>query len=274
MDMAFVAATNASSSFPPHDPWMAGEDLNYYYLGHLAMAMPAKLLGVGPDEGYNLAFAMLGALSAAAVFTLGGTLWAAARPPVRGGAVAVGVLAVVVCIVLGNLAGVQAWLDASGPPGDYDWFAPSRVIPDTINEFPWFSMLLQDLHAHVLAIPFTLVALALRAPGAARRATRRRGVAGRRRGARRRARDRGRSTPSTRGRIRSPPACSCSRWRRGRAAMPPAGGARTPPSGSASCWPPAWSCCCRSGWPSTRAPAASGWSTSARRSPSSWPTRR
>jgi uncharacterized membrane protein len=37
MDMAFVNAANASSSFPPHDPWMAGEDLNYYYLGHLAM---------------------------------------------------------------------------------------------------------------------------------------------------------------------------------------------------------------------------------------------
>ena len=160
MDMAFVAATNASSSFPPHDPWMAGEDLNYYYLGHLAMAMPVKLLGVGPDEGYNIAFAMLGALSAVAVFTLGGTLWAAARPPVRGGPVAVGIVAVVVCIVLGNLAGIQAWLDASAPPGDYDWFAPSRVIPDTINEFPWFSMLLGDLHAHVLAIPFTLVALA------------------------------------------------------------------------------------------------------------------
>ena len=36
MDMAFVNAANASTSFPPHDPWMAGEDLNYYYLGHLA----------------------------------------------------------------------------------------------------------------------------------------------------------------------------------------------------------------------------------------------
>jgi YYY domain-containing protein len=160
MDMAFVAATNASTSFPPHDPWMAGEDLNYYYLGHLAMAMPVKLLALAPDEGYNLAFAALAALSAAAVFTLAGTLWAAARPRVRGGPVAVGLVAVVVCLVLGNLAGVQAWIDASDPPRDYDWFTPSRVIPDTINEFPWFSFLLQDLHAHVLAIPFTFVALA------------------------------------------------------------------------------------------------------------------
>jgi YYY domain-containing protein len=160
MDMAFVAATNASSSFPPHDPWMAGEDLNYYYLGHLSMAMFVKVMGSAPDQGYNLAFALLGALSAAAVFTLAGTLWAAARPDVRGGPVAVGLVAVVVGLVLGNLAGVSAWIDASDPPADYDWFAPSRVIEGTINEFPAFSLLLQDLHAHVLAIPFTLVALA------------------------------------------------------------------------------------------------------------------
>jgi YYY domain-containing protein len=162
MDMAFVNATNASSSFPPHDPWMAGEDLNYYYLGQLAMAIVIRIAGVAPDEGYNLAVALLLALSAVAVFTLAGTLWAAARPRlagVRGGPVAVGLVAVVVCLVLGNLAGVRAWLDAASPPGGYDWFAPSRVVPDTINEFPWFSFLLQDLHAHVLALPFTVVAL-------------------------------------------------------------------------------------------------------------------
>jgi YYY domain-containing protein len=163
MDMAFINAANASTSFPPHDPWMSGEDLNYYYLGHLAIAMVLRVVGSAPDEGYNLAVALVAALSATAVFTLAGTLWAAARPRlagVRGGPVAAGVVAVVVCIVLGNLAGVRAWLDAVAPPGDYDWFAPSRVVPGTINEFPWFSFLLGDLHAHVLAVPFTMVALA------------------------------------------------------------------------------------------------------------------
>ena len=163
MDMAFVNAANASTSFPPHDPWMAGEQLNYYYLGHLAMAIVIKVVGTAPDEGYNLAVALLAALSATAVFTLAGTLWAAARPRltgVRGGPVLVGVTAVVVCIVLGNLAGAREWLEAADPPGDYDWFAPSRVVEGTINEFPWFSFLLGDLHAHVLALPFTVLALA------------------------------------------------------------------------------------------------------------------
>jgi YYY domain-containing protein len=162
MDMAFVNAINASDAFPPHDPWMAGQDLNYYYLGHLAMALPIRLLGVEPTVGYNLALACIFALTAAAVFTLAGTLWAAARasrPDLRGGPVAAGSAAVVLCVILGNLAGVKAWLDAASPPGSYDWFAPSRVIPNTIDEFPWFSFLLGDLHAHVLALPFVVVAL-------------------------------------------------------------------------------------------------------------------
>jgi YYY domain-containing protein len=165
MDMSFITAINASAHFPPHDPWMSGESLNYYYLGHLAMAWPIKLLGIRPDSGYLLAWALLYALSAAAVFTVGGTVWAAARDTLRehaprGGPVAAGLLAVALTLVLGNLAGVREWVQSAHPPGDYDWFGVSRVIPGTINEFPTFSFVLGDLHAHVLALPFTLLALA------------------------------------------------------------------------------------------------------------------
>jgi YYY domain-containing protein len=162
MDMAFINALNANDRFPPPDPWMSGEALNYYYLGHLAMALPIRLLGVAPAEGYNLALALIYALAATAIFTLAGSVWAAARATrqdLRGGPVAAGLAAVALCLALGNLAGVKAWLDAASPPGDFDWFAPSRVIPNAIDEFPAFSLLLGDLHAHVLALPFVVVAL-------------------------------------------------------------------------------------------------------------------
>jgi YYY domain-containing protein len=160
MDMGFMTAIGASDHFPPHDPWMSGETLNYYYLGHLLLSMPAQALGLEPSVGYNLALAALFGLTAAAVFTFAGTLWAAARERVRGGQVAVGLLAVALLLVVGNLAGAREWLDADNPPLGYDWFAPSRVIKDTINEFPAFSFTLGDVHAHVLALPFTLLALA------------------------------------------------------------------------------------------------------------------
>ena len=104
------------------------------------------------------------------------------------------------------------------PPHDYAWFEPSRVIPDTINEFPSFSFLLGDLHAHVLALPFTR-ARARRSRCRSRSPGPRGDVVwrARRRGARRRARDRravrdqlvvvsGRGGPA--GRRRSRPGCA------------------------------------------------------------------
>lgn len=165
MDMAFITAINASEHFPPHDPWMSGETLNYYYLGHVVLAWPIELLGLKPDTGYLLAWAAVLGLTATAVYTFAGTLWAAARETLgervpRGGPVFAGLVAAALVAILGNLAGVRSWIRAEDPPGDYAWFDPSRVIPDTINEFPSFSFLLGDLHAHVLALPFTVLALA------------------------------------------------------------------------------------------------------------------
>src|SRR4051812_22135953 len=165
MDMGFITALNASSHFPPHDPWMSGETLNYYYFGHLVLAWPLRLLGGPPDTGYLVAWGLLLALTATAAFTFAGTLWAAARRALgdaapRGGPVAAGVTAGVRGPPVRDPAGVRTWVNAADPPHDYAWFEPSRVIPDTINEFPSFSFLLGDLHAHVLALPFTVLALA------------------------------------------------------------------------------------------------------------------
>jgi uncharacterized membrane protein len=49
----------------------------------------------------------------------------------------------------------------------YDWWVPSRGVRTSptdyqnITEFPAFSFLLADLHAHVLALPFTVLAIGL-----------------------------------------------------------------------------------------------------------------
>src|SRR3954452_14792026 len=62
MDMGFITAINTSSHFPPHDPWMSGEPLNYYYLGHMVLAWPLRLLGLRPDLGYLLSWGLVLAL--------------------------------------------------------------------------------------------------------------------------------------------------------------------------------------------------------------------
>ncbi|MCC7163438.1 MAG: glycosyltransferase family 39 protein [Anaerolineae bacterium] len=63
------------------------------------------------------------------------------------------------------LAGVAAWIGGKEIPvpiGNWYWTA-TRIIPDTINEIPFFTFVYADLHAHLMSLPFTLVGLALAA---------------------------------------------------------------------------------------------------------------
>jgi len=46
-------------------------------------------------------------------------------------------------------------------PNDWWFWNASRVIPDTINEFPFFTFTYADLHAHMIALPLTLLGLAV-----------------------------------------------------------------------------------------------------------------
>jgi uncharacterized membrane protein len=43
----------------------------------------------------------------------------------------------------------------------YNYWDPTRVIPATINEFPYFSFLFADLHPHMIGLPFTILFLSL-----------------------------------------------------------------------------------------------------------------
>ena len=43
----------------------------------------------------------------------------------------------------------------------YNYWDPTRVIPETINEFPFFSFLFADLHPHMIGIPFTILFMSL-----------------------------------------------------------------------------------------------------------------
>jgi YYY domain-containing protein len=155
MDMALLTSIQAGDHFPPHDPWLAGEQLDYYYFGQYLMAFATRLAGVEPVAGYNLALALLFALSMTAAYALGASLTVAA-----GGArpVLVGIGAALCVCVAGNLDAAQTFFSGGASLAGYDWFGPSRVIPDAITEFPAFAFVLGDLHAHLLAVPFTLLA--------------------------------------------------------------------------------------------------------------------
>lgn len=88
------------------------------------------------------------------------------------GPVWAGLSAVALVAVLGNLDGAiqvgegLANIVRGLPFGEFDFWRSSRMMPPDppgfeITEFPFFTFLFADLHAHLMAVPFTLLALGL-----------------------------------------------------------------------------------------------------------------
>ena len=148
MDFSILNILVRTRSLPPSDPWFAGAPLGYYTFGHEMVVVLTFLTNLSTRFTFNLAFGLLGGTILQGAFTLarnwGGTL----RAGIAGGALTV---------LLGNLAGVREWL-VHKRHLDWDYFwATSRVIRDTINEYPLWSLTFADLHAHVFAIPIFLL---------------------------------------------------------------------------------------------------------------------
>jgi YYY domain-containing protein len=152
MDFSILNILVRTRTFPASDPWFAGAPLGYYTFGQQMIAFLTLLTGLSTRFTFNLAFGLLGGLMVQGAFTL-----------VRNwtGRLQAGLAAAALTAVLGNLAGLREWLvNHRALNWDYFW-ATSRVIKDTINEYPFWSLIFADLHAHVLAMPiFLLVATA------------------------------------------------------------------------------------------------------------------
>lgn len=149
MDFAFLNAGIRSTTLPLDDPWFAGAPANYYYFGYLSWALPAKLLATPAAVAYNLAVASVPAAVAAATWCIGLALTASSW---------LAFLSVLALVFFGTLAGVpQFWQIGAG----FDVWSPTRVIPGTINEFPFFSFHWGDLHPHVMAMPNFLLSVGL-----------------------------------------------------------------------------------------------------------------
>ncbi|MCD6289004.1 MAG: DUF2298 domain-containing protein, partial [Anaerolineae bacterium] len=196
MEFAFLNAILRSPYFPPYDPYFAGGYMNYYYYGQYLVALLIKLTGITPSVAFNLAVPTLFALTISGAFglvynlipvrregrlrfwTVGvgwgllGSLFVAFIGNLDGAGVLLRSLAGVggsgfesdvpgLQTLVRALAGLRVVLFKGAPLPAYDYWKPSRVIPYTINEFPFWSFLFADLHPHMIGIPFTILFLGL-----------------------------------------------------------------------------------------------------------------
>ena len=209
MEIAFINAILHSPTFPPHDPWLSGYAISYYYFGYVLAAMLAMFTATNGGMTFNLMLSLVFALSVLGSYGLLYNLLAAFyvdRPSDSGlpsssrlPSVLQPLFAPLFLVMMGNLEGFLELLRAYGigwtntasnfwlwlkmkdlsdapalpygwNPRFWFWWRASRILHDydlrggyleIIDEFPFFSYLLGDLHPHVLAMPFGLLAAAL-----------------------------------------------------------------------------------------------------------------
>ena len=178
MDFAYLNAITRSTLMPPYDPWFSGGYLNYYYFGQFIVASLIRVTGILPTIAYNLAVPLIFALTATAAYAVSFNLVALtmrSRGAGRLGSAPVvfGLVAAVLVAVSANIDGLVQVLEGlrrvlveAQPFGFFDYWRSSRMLePGTggneITEFPWFTFLYSDLHAHMIALPFAITALGL-----------------------------------------------------------------------------------------------------------------
>jgi YYY domain-containing protein len=160
MEFAFFNAIGRSAAFPPHDPWLSGYSIAYYYFGYVMMSVMHQLSGVTAGVAFSLSNSFWFALSAATAFGVVANLVLISNRSARWVAITFGSIGAIMLAVMGNFEGALEvahannvgstefwqWLDvqelASPPvqnpptrpleqPRDgWWWWRASRVIHD------------------------------------------------------------------------------------------------------------------------------------------------
>ena len=68
MELAFINAIMRSPVYPPHDPWLSGFAISYYYFGYVIIAILAKMTGVVGSVAFNLGISSIFALTAVGAY--------------------------------------------------------------------------------------------------------------------------------------------------------------------------------------------------------------
>ena len=187
MDYGFILSMLRNDTLPAKDMWLSGNSINYYYFGQFLWALVIKCSMIKPSIAYNIAMCTATALPFAMAFSFGTMLIETAIqhgfhdspiPKYLGGTLT----AFAVSIwgnshsffydpdsIGNNIVPVFAKLGCE--VGDYkNFFYPdsTRYIgynpkitnaggDFTIEEFPFYSYLIGDLHAHVISMMIVLV---------------------------------------------------------------------------------------------------------------------
>ena len=180
MDYGFMEAMMRSTTLPARDLWYSEGTINYYYGGQYFAVFLTKLTGSKVELTYNLMRTFVAAFAFVLPFSLvrqmsvdrlKGSLTGKKRcvPAVAG------IIAGLSVSIAGNMhyvvySKIIPWIQKlQGKETDSYWFPDATRyigynpdVPDkTIHEFPCYSFVLGDLHAHVVNVMFVLFLVGL-----------------------------------------------------------------------------------------------------------------
>ena len=176
MDYGFMMAMMRSTTLPAKDLWYAGSKINYYYGGQYFAVFLTKLTHTQVAQTYNLMRTLVAGFCFAVPFGLVRQMvldsWKKEKPALLGGVLAgagVSLAGNMHYVVIGKLL---PWIRVIFhlPKGDYTYWFPNstRYIgyypaenDKTIHEFPSYSFVLGDLHAHVVNLMFVVALISL-----------------------------------------------------------------------------------------------------------------
>jgi len=139
MDHAFLASVMRNPVVPPLDPWFAGGTLNiYYYLGYWMFGCLGIVSGVPSNIVFNLALPTIFSLAAINLYAIGTLLLEKFRW-----------LPLLVLFIPNPSFFYQLTLGRALNTVLWD---STRTITNTINEYPLFSFIWGDVHAHVISL--------------------------------------------------------------------------------------------------------------------------
>lgn len=201
MDYGFMMTMNKSDYMAPVDMWFSGNGINYYYYGQYLATFICKLTDVPVTHGYNISMAMLAAFGFSMPYSIVSNLLrvrltdrsserltsAAKARAARLGEIieekgepyyrpAFGGMLAGIAVSLSSTMHypiykhVLPWLQRLRGEEEYSyWFSnPTRYIgyyyergDKTIHEFPSYSYVLGDLHAHVVNTILVMTVLAV-----------------------------------------------------------------------------------------------------------------
>jgi uncharacterized membrane protein len=165
MDFGFVNSALRTDFLPPPDMWFAGKSINYYWFGHYLTSVVTRMSNIPSAITYNLMLATILGLAMISVFSIVSTLTKKLNLENRAIYFA-GILSAFLLVFGGNFH-TPFYVLKEGA-ATYWYPDATRFIgynPDvddkTIHEFPQYSFVVSDLHAHLIGLSFVLLFLAL-----------------------------------------------------------------------------------------------------------------